>query len=195
MSALNSVLELIGKTPLVKIGRTDIGESEIFVKLERSNPGGSVKDRIALAMIETAEKEGVLNSESVIIEPTSGNTGIGLALVAAVKGYRLILVMPETMSVERRAILKAYGAELVLTPGAEGMKGAIKRAEELRVEIPNSFTPQQFKNLSNPEIHRKTTALEILEGADGKIDIFVAGIGTGGTITGVGEVLREKILI
>lgn len=192
MSALNSVLELIGKTPLVKIGRTDIGESEIFVKLERSNPGGSVKDRIALAMIETAEKEGVLNSESVIIEPTSGNTGIGLALVAAVKGYRLILVMPETMSVERRAILKAYGAELVLTPGAEGMKGAIKRAEELRVEIPNSFTPQQFKNLSNPEIHRKTTALEILEGADGKIDIFVAGIGTGGTITGVGEVLREK---
>lgn len=192
MSALNSVLELIGKTPLVKIGRTDIGESEIFVKLERSNPGGSVKDRIALAMIETAEKEGVLNSESVIIEPTSGNTGIGLALVAAVKGYRLILVMPETMSVERRAILKAYGAELVLTSGAEGMKGAIKRAEELRVEIPNSFTPQQFKNLSNPEIHRKTTALEILEGADGKIDIFVAGIGTGGTITGVGEVLREK---
>lgn len=192
MSALNSVLELIGKTPLVKISRTDIGESEILVKLERSNPGGSVKDRIALAMIETAEKEGVLNSESVIIEPTSGNTGIGLALVAAVKGYRLILVMPETMSVERRAILKAYGAELVLTPGAEGMKGAIKRAEELRVEIPNSFTPQQFKNLSNPEIHRKTTALEILEGADGKIDIFVAGIGTGGTITGVGEVLREK---
>lgn len=192
MPALNSVLELIGKTPLVKIGGTDIGDSEIFVKLERSNPGGSVKDRIALAMIEGAEKEGILNPESVIIEPTSGNTGIGLALVAAVKGYRLILVMPETMSVERRAILKAYGAELVLTPGAEGMKGAIKRAEELRLEIPNSFTPQQFKNLSNPEIHRKTTALEILEGADGKIDIFVAGIGTGGTITGVGEVLREK---
>lgn len=189
----NNVLETIGKTPVVKVNNVDVGGAELFLKLERTNPGGSVKDRIAVAMIEKAEKDGVLDKDTVIVEPTSGNTGIGLAMVAAVKGYKLILVMPETMSIERRTILKAYGAELVLTPGAEGMKGAIRRADELKAEYTKVFIPQQFNNLSNPEIHRNSTALELLDDFDGKIDIFVAGIGTGGTITGVGEVLKGKI--
>lgn len=188
-----NVLELIGKTPVVKVNNVDTGEAQVFVKLERTNPGGSVKDRIALAMIEQAEKDGLLDKETTIVEPTSGNTGIGLAMVAAVKGYKLVLVMPETMSIERRAILKAYGAELVLTPGTEGMKGAVRRAEELRSEYPKIFIPQQFKNLSNPEVHRNTTAQELIDDFEGKIDIFVSGVGTGGTVTGVGEVLKNKI--
>lgn len=186
-----NLLSLIGKTPLVKLNRMNEGAAEIYAKVEYFNPGGSVKDRIAFAMISQAEKEGLINSDTVIIEPTSGNTGIGLALVAAVKGYKLILTMPETMSIERRMLLKAYGAELVLTPGSEGIKGAVRKAEELKKQYGNAFIPQQFKNLSNPKIHRLTTAQEILQDTDGNIDIFVAGVGTGGTLSGVGEILKE----
>lgn len=187
-----NVLELIGQTPMVKLGKVVGPESaDIYAKLEFFNPGGSVKDRICLSMIEDAEKKGLLKPGSTIIEPTSGNTGIGLAMIAAVKGYRCILTMPETMSLERIYILKSYGAEVILTPGIEGMLGSIKKAEQLLKKTPNSFMPQQFKNEANPEIHRKTTAKEILETNDGKLDAFVAGVGTGGTITGVGEVLKK----
>lgn len=192
MSIRENVLQLIGNTPLVKLNKINVGNAEIVVKIESANPGGCVKERIALAMVEDAEKKGLLNKDTVIIEPTSGNTGVGLAMVAAVKGYKLILTMPETMSVERRAILKAYGAEIVLTPGTEGMRGAIAKVEELRKEYPNVFVPQQFQNEANAEAHRNTTAQEIWKDTEGKVDIFVAGIGTGGTITGVGEVLKAK---
>jgi cysteine synthase A len=188
----NTITETIGKTPLVRLNKINKSKATILVKLEAFNPGGSVKDRIAYAMIEAAEKNGALKSGTVIIEPTSGNTGIGLALISAAKGYKLILTMPESMSIERRKILKAYGAELVLTPASEGMKGAIAKAEELAKEHPDHFIPQQFRNLANPEIHRRTTALEIWEDTEGKVDIFVGGVGTGGTITGVSEVLKSK---
>ena len=186
-----NVLELICNTPMVKLNRVVTGDSAaIYAKLEQFNPGGSVKDRICLSMINEAEKQGLLKSGSTIIEPTSGNTGIGLAMVGAVKGYRVVLTMPETMSIERIYILKALGAEVVLTPGIEGMAGAIKKAEELLKNTPGSFMPQQFKNSANPKIHRETTAREILDAVGDKIDAFVAGVGTGGTITGVGEVLK-----
>lgn len=188
----DNVLELIGQTPMVKLNRiTPDTAAQILAKLENFNPGGSIKDRICLSMIEDAEKRGLLKKGATIIEPTSGNTGIGLAIVSAVKGYRCILTMPETMSLERIHILKSYGAEVILTPGIEGMQGAIKKAEELLKKIPDSFMPQQFNNPANPEIHRKTTAQEILEVTRGKIDAFVAGVGTGGTITGVGEILKK----
>jgi cysteine synthase A len=190
-----SLTELIGNTPMLEIinyNKQNNIDATIITKLEYFNPGGSVKDRVGYAMIKDAEDKGLLSKDSVIIEPTSGNTGIALAFIAAAKGYRIILTMPETMSVERRSLLAALGAELVLTPGPEGMKGAIKRAEELATEIPNSFIPQQFKNPANPEYHRNTTAEEIWRDTDGKVDIFVAGVGTGGTITGVGEVLKKK---
>ncbi|MEC0311715.1 cysteine synthase A [Bacillus subtilis] len=188
----NSITELIGNTPIVKLNRlADENSADVYLKLEYMNPGSSVKDRIGLAMIEAAEKEGKLKAGDTIIEPTSGNTGIGIAMVAAAKGLKAILVMPDTMSMERRNLLRAYGAELVLTPGAEGMKGAIKKAEEL-AEKHGYFVPQQFNNPSNPEIHRQTTGKEIVEQfGDDQLDAFVAGIGTGGTITGAGEVLKE----
>lgn len=188
----DSLLDLVGKTPLVRINRLNDTENEIIAKVESFNPGGSVKDRIALAMIEDAEKKGLINEGTTIIEPTSGNTGIGLSMVAAVKGYKVILTMPDTMSVERQSLLKAYGAEIVLTPGSEGMKGAINKVEELKQKYPNNFVPQQFENESNPEMHRKTTALEILNDTDGDVDIFIAGVGTGGTVTGIGEVLKQN---
>jgi len=187
----NSVLELIGHTPIVKLNRiVPDGYADIFVKLESFNPGGSIKDRIALSMIEDAEKKGLLKPGSTIIEPTSGNTGIGIAMICAVKGYRCILVMPESMSLERIYILKSYGAEVVLTTAYEGMEGSIKKADELNKKIENSIILRQFDNPANPEVHRKTTAQEILRAMD-KIDAFVAGIGTGGTITGVGEILKK----
>jgi cysteine synthase len=187
------MLDLIGRTPMVRINRlAGPNDASLYAKLEGENPGGSVKDRIALAMVEEAEKSGLLLPGGTIIEPTSGNTGIGLGIVAVLRGYKLILTMPDTMSVERRSLLAAYGAELVLTPGQDGMRGAVDKAEELLKATPNSYMPQQFNNPANPEAHRKTTAREILSALGPKIDAFVAGVGTGGTLTGVGEVLRSK---
>ncbi len=188
-----NVTELIGNTPLVRLGKLSGGSTATVVaKLESFNPGGSVKDRIGLSMIKAAERQGIIKKGSVIIEPTSGNTGIALALVCAARGYRLVLTMPDTMSIERRQLLAAYGAEVVLTEGAKGMRGAVEKAEELLAQAPDGFMPQQFKNPANPEIHRQTTAEEIWRDTDGKVDILVAGVGTGGTITGVAEVLKQR---
>ena len=194
MKRAHNVLELIGATPIVRLSRV-VGEdaAQVWGKLEATNPGGSVKDRIALAMIEAAEEQGLLAKGGTIIEPTSGNTGIGLAMVAAYKGYKLIVTMFDTASRERRLQMQAYGAEVVLTPAAEGMRGAIDKALELKREHPDYFLPQQFMNAANPEIHRRTTGREILEQLDGRIDAFVAGVGTGGSLTGVGEVLKERL--
>ncbi|MBR6055580.1 MAG: cysteine synthase A [Bacilli bacterium] len=195
MKVYSKIIDTIGNTPLVELSNIEKKyglKAKIIAKVERFNPGGSVKDRIAKAMIEKAEKEGLINEQTVLIEPTSGNTGIGLAMVAASKGLRIILTMPETMSMERRNLLKAYGAELVLTEGAKGMKGAIEKAESLAEEIPNSFIPSQFTNMANPNIHYLTTGPEIYADLDGEIDYFVAGVGTGGTLSGVGKYLKEK---
>ncbi len=192
MNIAENLLDLIGKTPMVKINRLNSGDAVIAAKIESKNPAGSVKDRPALNMILQAEKNGLINKDTVIIEPTSGNTGIGLALVCAIKGYRMILTMPETMSLERRLLLKAYGAELVLTEGAKGMQGAVDKAEELHKEIKNSFIPQQFSNPSNPQSHILTTAEEIWNDTEGKVDIIVAGVGTGGTISGIARGLKAK---
>jgi len=190
----NSIIETIGKTPLVKLNRiTENIKPNIFVKLESFNPGGSVKDRIALSMIFKAEEEGIIDKDTTIVEPTSGNTGIGLALICAAKGYKLILTMPDSVSVERKQILQAYGAEVILTPKESGMKGSITKAEEISKEKGKVFIPQQFKNLANPEIHRRTTAKEIFNDLEGQVDGFIAGIGTGGTITGVGEILKDRV--
>ena len=190
MALAKNILETIGRTPHVRVNRL-FGDKEVWIKLERSNPGGSIKDRIALAMIEDAERRGILNKDSVIIEPTSGNTGIGLAFVAAVKGYRIIIVLPESFSLERRRLIKAYGAELELTPREKGMKGAIERATELAASTPNSWIPQQFENPANIEIHKKTTAKEILEDFPDGIDFIITGVGTGGHITAVAEELKK----
>ena len=193
MKIANNIIELIGKTPLLKLNRITTGlKANIVVKLESFNPGGSVKDRLAIGVIEDAENKKIINSETTIIEPSSGNTGVGLAMVCAVKGYKLIITMPESMSVERRTLIKAYGGEIVLTPAEKGMKGAIEKAEELHKNLSNSFIPQQFTNMANVEMHRKTTAIEIWNDTDGKVDIFVSGVGTGGTITGVSEILKER---
>lgn len=195
MKIVQKITDLIGHTPLLELTHTEQEEqlqATLLGKLEYFNPAGSVKDRIAKAMIDEAEEQGLLHPDSVLIEPTSGNTGIGLASVAAARGYRLIITMPETMSVERRNLMKAYGAELVLTEGAKGMRGAIEKADELAVQIPNSFIPSQFTNPANPEAHKKTTGVEIWDDTDGKVDIFVAGVGTGGTISGVGAYLKEQ---
>jgi cysteine synthase A len=188
-----NIAETIGRTPLVKLNKvTEGAKATVLAKLEYFNPAGSVKDRIGLAMIEAAEKAGILKPETIIIEPTSGNTGIALAFVAAARGYRCTLVMPDTMSLERRKLLRAYGADLVLTPGAEGMRGAINKAKELAESTPNAWMPQQFENPANPEIHRKTTAIEIWDDTDGQVDILVSGVGTGGTLTGVAEVIKGR---
>ncbi|WP_399548858.1 cysteine synthase A [uncultured Clostridium sp.] len=195
MRVYNNLTELIGNTPMLRLGKFEKQygvKANLIGKVEYFNPGSSIKDRIAFAMIEEGEKQGLIKKDTVIIEPTSGNTGIGLALVAAAKGYKIILTMPESMSIERRKLLKAYGAELVLTPAADGMKGAIAKAEELAKEIPNSFIPQQFDNLANPSIHEKTTAEEILRDLDGEVDVLISGVGTGGTITGIGRALKKK---
>lgn len=186
-----NVLETIGKTPIVRLSKI-FPNHNVWIKLEKSNPGGSIKDRIALAMIETAEKEGIINKETQIIEPTSGNTGVGLAMVSAVKGYKLTLVMPESMSIERRKLMSAYGANIILTPKELGMKGAITKAIELSEQIPNSWIPQQFENAANPEMHRNTTAQEILNDFSDGLDYFITGVGTGGHITGVSEILKQK---
>jgi cysteine synthase len=192
MKIANNVTELIGNTPLVKLNRLNTTQATVALKLEYFNPAHSVKDRIAVSMIDAAEKAGKIKPDTIILEPTSGNTGIGLAMVCAARGYKATFVMPETMSRERKLMLKAFGAELILTPGPEGMPGAIKKATELAAADPRYFIPQQFDNPANPEIHRKTTAEEVWRDTDGKVDIFVSGIGTGGTITGVGEVLKAK---
>ncbi|MBO9326465.1 MAG: cysteine synthase A [Roseiflexus sp.] len=193
MRIYGSITELVGNTPLVRLNRVNDTHATVVAKLEWFNPAGSVKDRIGLAMIEAAERDGIIRpGETVIVEPTSGNTGIGLAFVAAAKGYKVILTMPETMSIERRKLLRGFGAELVLTPGAEGMRGAIAQAEAIAAELPNAWIPQQFKNPANPEIHRRTTAEELWRDTDGQIDILVSGVGTGGTLTGVSEVIKPR---